>query len=89
MSKPLKDYLPDGFLSGSFDDDRAFKFKDVIVVKVGDDVEVPSHLRLSWPGREKFVFNWYVLSNGYAVGFNENPSRGWGFPVIKYKNKGE
>src|ERR1051325_2307301 len=37
-----------------------------------------------WPGRHRYVSVWYVLSNGKAVGFNENPVRGWSFPVITY-----
>lgn len=35
-----------------------------------------------WPGKEKNVYWWYKLANGKMVGFNENPSRGWSFPVI-------
>ena len=83
--KTLKDHLPYEFLSGTFDDVRAFKFRNVEVVEVGDGVEVPDHLKLPWPGQHKYVFNWYKLSNGYAVGFNENPARGWSFPVVKLK----
>ena len=40
---------------------------------------------LRWPGKHKNVMNWCVLSNGKAVGFNENPAVGWSFPVITYK----
>lgn len=35
----------------------------------------------SWPGREKNVNVWWLLRNGIAVGWNENPSRGWSFPI--------
>ena len=41
-----------------------------------------------WPGAHKHVMNWCVLDNGKAIGFNENPSRGWGFPVIRYTEPG-
>lgn len=27
--------------------------------------------------------DWWELKNGYVVGWNENPSRGWSFPVEK------
>ena len=40
----------------------------------------------SWPGKHKYVQNWCIVSyedNYYAIGFNENPSRGWGFPIKK------
>ena len=36
-----------------------------------------------WPSKEKFVFNWVILENNIAIGWNENPSRGWSFPVKK------
>jgi hypothetical protein len=40
-----------------------------------------------WPGPQKNVFAWVELSNGKAVGWNENPSRGWTFPVVSIKEK--
>lgn len=42
---------------------------------------------LSWQefGTHKNVGNWWLTDNGYAVGFNENPSIGWSFPIIKLK----
>jgi hypothetical protein len=36
-----------------------------------------------WPGKHKNVLSWWELSNGYAVGWNESPSRGWSFPTFK------
>ena len=36
------------------------------------------------PFKHKHVYNWCIISkNGkrYAVGWNENPNRGWSFPV--------
>lgn len=53
------------------------------------DVEVVASHGLntkSWPGRHRYVYNWVELANGKAVGFNENPSRGWSFPVIPYRS---
>jgi hypothetical protein len=38
-----------------------------------------------WPGPQRNVHNWWMLEDGSAVGFNENPSRGWSFPRITLK----
>lgn len=39
-----------------------------------------------WPGVHKNVQEWYILENGYCVGFNENPGKGWTFPHMKYED---
>jgi hypothetical protein len=70
----LKDSMPYEFVGCEFDTTRAYKMKDVEVVS--------EHL-CNWIGKEKHVFHWVKLANGYAVGFNENPARGWSFPVKK------
>ena len=57
------------------------EYWDVEVIKDIDGCEE------KWPGRHKNVFDWCVLANGKAVGFNENPSVGWSFPVIDYPRK--
>lgn len=43
----------------------------------------------SWQefGREKNVTNWVILEGGVAVGFNENPSIGYGYPVKKLSDE--
>jgi len=38
-----------------------------------------------WIGTHRHVYNWVVLANGYAVAFNENPTSGVSFPVVKIK----
>ncbi len=76
MNKILRDSVPSEFFR-EFMDTRAAKFLDIPITK-----EVEGHKR-RWPGKEKFVFFWWILANGYAVGWNENPSRGWSFPVVK------
>jgi len=76
----LIDWAPEEFAQ-SFDDTRAYRYCDVKVVSEhgwGEDNK-------PWPGPHKNVMNWCVLENGYAVGWNENPSRGWSFPVVKMK----
>lgn len=73
----LREVLPHEFMI-EYTDTRAYKLRDVEVVAEHDG----SAKR--WPGRERNVLNWYVLASGHAVGWNENPSRGWSFPVIRY-----
>ena len=77
----LIDWAPSEFATGMWDDTAAWKFRDVEVVSEhgwGEDGK-------SWPGSHKNVANWCVLANGWAVGWNENPSRGWSFPVKRLK----
>ena len=69
----LKDALPIEFISGEYDDTKAMKYSEVGVLEKRFD---------PWPGPQKNVCVWYVLENGKAVGWNENPGRGWSFPVI-------
>lgn len=77
--KTLKDCLPHEALSGEFEGCRFLKYLDVEVVSENDFDKKP------WPGTHRYVYTWYELKNGYAVGWNENPSRGWSFPVLKMK----
>lgn len=46
------------------------------------DVEVIAKHDSAWPGKQRNVNVWWELADGHAVGWNENPSRGWSFPVI-------
>lgn len=75
----LIDWAPHEFAEGTWDDTRAWKFRDVEVVSEHGYSEDNK----PWPGTHKNVMNWCVLENGYAVGWNENPSTGWSFPVKK------
>jgi len=78
----LRDVMYDLF-NGSFTDTEAYKLADVAVVSehgVGADGK-------RWPGKHKNVYYWVVLANGKAVGWNENPYKGWSFPVVKMENK--
>lgn len=57
------------------------------------DVEIKKeHSRLAepmafreWPGHQQNVHVWWELMDGSAVGWNENPTKGWSFPVLKPK----
>jgi hypothetical protein len=81
--KTLRDVMPDLF-SGSFDDVPAYKLGDVAVVSEHGLCRDGTG---RWPGQHKNVYFWVALANGKAVGWNENPSRGWSFPVITLKGK--
>ena len=72
--KTLEQFLPEE-LHYEYQDTTAFKLKDV---------EVIEEKAFGWPGKHKHVTVWYVLKNGKAVGWNENPGRGWSFPVIDF-----
>lgn len=73
----LREVLPREFMDGEYSHSRAFALRDVEVVKRVDGT-APGQ---GWPGREVHVCVWFILADGHAVGWNENPSRGWSFPV--------
>jgi hypothetical protein len=77
MTATLKDVLPQEFFGCEFKDSAAVKHLDCVVSS--------SHEHGGWQGKHKNVMCWWKLSNGYAVGWNENPSVGWSFPVIKMR----
>lgn len=68
---------PEEFLGGEYLDTPAFAMRDTRVLARVDGCEVP------WPGSHRNVNVWWLLEGGHAVGFNENPSRGWSFPVVR------
>lgn len=74
----LRECLPSEFMGCEYETAASRKWADVEVVAKFDSREHP------WPGKEKNVNFWYGLANGRAVGFNENPARGWSFPLIKW-----
>jgi hypothetical protein len=76
----LREWAPQEF-EQSFYDVPSYRHADVEVVEEYGYNEVNRR----WPGPHKNVMNWCVLANGYAVGWNENPSLGWSFPMIKMK----
>ena len=77
MSKTLQECMPE-LNNGEFDNTRAYTFRNIEVT-----AEHGNHIR--WIGKEKNVQHWVDLKNGYAVGFNENPNRGYSFPTVKVK----
>lgn len=85
-SKTLKEKLPPEFIGGEYRNTKAFQMRDIIVTKEhcylwdGDNY-------IKWPGSHKNVNSWVELENGYIVGWNENPLRGWSFPVLKINSQ--
>ncbi len=80
----LRDVLPREFFH-SYMDTRAATMLDVEVAQeygLGD-----GEVWKSWPGPHKNVLNWWKLADGRCVGWNENCSTGWSFPVFGRKSK--
>lgn len=74
----LRDVVPHEFLE-SYQDVPAYRLLDVEVVERVDGRDY------RWPGkRHKNVLIWWKLADGHAVGWNENWSVGWAFPVARW-----
>ncbi len=77
MKKTLRDVVPQEFFA-EYMDTKAAKHLDIEVIATCDSRDK------RWPGKQKNVIKWWVLKTGHAIGWNENVSIGWSFPVIKY-----
>jgi len=77
--RTLEDFAPRELTaSGEYWETKAYKMRNCRVVKEHNGNYD------SWLGRRgKNVVTWWELDNGYAVAWNENPARGWSFPVHK------
>lgn len=85
----LKHSFPE-LLGVEYRDEKAYKFRDIKVIKEHSGIGVRKAKIIdirykSWIGIHKNIHNWVELENGYAVGMNENPSRGLSFPVVRIK----
>ena len=69
-------------MDGQYEDSPAMPFAMM-------DVVAEYRGNRPWPGNHRYVKDWFTLANGKAVGWNENPSRGWSFPVISYQEPQE
>lgn len=90
--KTLLDAAPREF-ADEFVDTPAWRYRDRPVLhthRVSDlTLGSPADWSLTrWPGREKYVSVWWELAGGVAVGWNENPNRGWSFPVVRWPRRG-
>lgn len=82
----LRDVVPIEFKK-EFYDSKAYKYIDteVIVIHSRSYLKNMKDTSLKWIGKEKYIYVWWELKNGYAIGWNENPAKGWSFPVRKLK----
>lgn len=78
----LRDKLPSGFMC-EFGESKAAKFIDVEVVAEHGFFSGGDNIR--WLGKQRHAYVWWELANGYGVAWNENPSKGYSFPVMKLK----
>ena len=67
--------------SPEFMDDEVQKYLDYEVL---EEIKV---FDKRFPFKHKHIYVWWILEKGIAVAWNENPSRGWSFPVAKMKVK--
>lgn len=87
----LKQVLPKEFLEGDYRDTPAYALRDVQVIarKLATGAPCSSasknDLFEAWPGSHEHVGYWFILDNGKAVGVNEDPEKGWSFPVVDYQ----
>jgi hypothetical protein len=77
----LAEAMPHEFAE-QFGESDAYKHRDVTVRVRHSNGEADWK---PWPGPHKNVHVWVELENGRAVGWNENPARGWSFPVIRLR----
>lgn len=83
----LRDVLPKAeFVEMLFEGKAVVKHADVEVV-IEHSNGILAKNPAPWPGAHRHVHCWWELANGFAVGWNENPSVGHSFPVVKLKSK--
>lgn len=81
--KTLKDWLPYDYKGGTVDPRIEKHLQDEVVMEYGGMNE-PERV---WVGKHKNVYAWCTLKTGYAVGWNESPSRGWAFVITPLEGK--
>lgn len=79
----LREWLPQEALGGEYVNDRHMKFLDHEII--AEYTIAQNKMFKSWPGHEKNVLHWCIIKTGQCIGWNENPSKGWSFPVTPAK----
>ena len=74
--------MPSELDSCEYDKTKAYQMMEILVVKHHDSMIDQDEYQF-WPGKHKNIYFWVELENGYLCGWNENPARGWSFPVMK------
>ena len=78
----LRNALPREALGVEWRDQKYNEYLDLEVL------ETITEYDSRFPFKHKNIHVWWILENMMAVGWNENPSRGWSFPVSRVKIKG-
>lgn len=74
----LRDVLPKEALGVEFYDSLR-KYLDYEVKETITEYDIRR------PFKHKNIYVWWILEGEIAVAWNENPSRGWSFPVAKIR----
>lgn len=77
----LREVLPKEALSEEFADQRFRKYLDYEVIQ-----EIKTY-NPRFPFEHKNIHVWWIIEDSLAVGWNENPSRGWSFPVERLQHR--
>jgi len=81
--KKLREAMPFELSTSEYDNTKAYTMLDEYVMVEHGCLFDQIKNELPWPGTHKNVYYWVELVNGFVVGWNENPARGWSFPVLK------
>jgi len=81
----LRDVLPKEFSAEIAANGAAKKMLDVEVIAKHDAAK--GELCEEWPGNHRYIYQWWELANGYAIGWNDNPGLGHSFPAVKMRPK--
>lgn len=76
----LRDAMPKEAVLGCEFEDQ--KYNDYLDVEV---LETITEYDQRFPFKHKNIHVWWILENGMAVAWNENPSVGWSFPTARTK----
>lgn len=84
----LKDWISN--IGPSSIDKCAEKFLNIEIEKEYSSYpnfeEYISIIRKNTKFKTKYTYSFVLLKNGWCVGWNENPSRGWSFPISKWND---
>ena len=85
----LAQVLPRTFFDRDSAAEKASRYLEleVVATKLGGGSPCSGHEGIfeTWPGPEENVRQWFLLSNGKAVGINEDPNEGLSFPIAEYE----
>jgi len=84
----LKNWLPGEFQREYMDARTADFLECEVTEEIGPDH--PKYNEIPKGIYRKHIYNWCIIFDRgkyYAVAWNENPSRGWSFPICRYYPK--